>query len=45
MASYPRVYVSEKTLARVKRIAKKQNVSVKSISDKIVVAGIRALEL
>jgi hypothetical protein len=41
--TYPRLYVSDKTHARVARIAKKQKTTIKAISDKIVIAGIRIL--
>ncbi len=40
---YPRVYISVKVHARVKRAAKKEGVPMKKIGDKIVIAGLRAL--
>lgn len=42
--TYPRVYVSEKTHARFKRLAKKRNLPMKAIGDKVVLAGLRATE-
>jgi len=40
---YPRLYVSNAVLKRVKRYAKKQGVSLKKISDKVAIAGLRSL--
>ena len=40
---YPRLYVTQKTHDRVKRIAKKQKTSIKDIGEKIVKAGISTL--
>ena len=40
---YPRVYVSERTHARVAKTAKKQGKTMKQLGDKIVIAGLKAL--
>lgn len=40
---WPRMYISEKTHKRVKKIAKEKKTTLKAISDKIVIAGCRAL--
>lgn len=43
MNSYPRVYVSSPTLNKIRRVAKKLNVPMKAIGDKVVRAGLKAL--
>ena len=40
---YPRVVVSEKVHARVARVAKKQKTTMKAISDKVIIAGLKVL--
>lgn len=40
---YPRLYVSNKILKRVKRYAKKEGVSLVKVSDKVVIAGLKSL--
>lgn len=42
---YPRVVVSERVHARVLKAAKKQKKTMKSLGDKIVLAGLKALGL
>jgi len=41
--TYPRVYVSQKTHDRVKKIAKKNGTSMSKLGNKIVLAGLKAL--
>lgn len=41
-SEYPRVYVSASTHLRVKKLAKRLNVPMIKISDKIVKAGLKA---
>lgn len=43
MMSYPRIYVSQPVHNKVKKVSKKLNVTMKSIGDKIVRAGLKSL--
>ncbi len=42
---YARLIVSIRTHEKIRRIAKKRNVSMKYLANKIVLAGLKALEL
>lgn len=41
---YPRLYVSSQTHKRVKSIAKRLDVSMKKLSEKVAKAGLKALK-
>lgn len=45
MVAYPRLYISAQTHERIRKIAKKKGVDMKSLGDKIAKAGIKALGL
>ena len=43
--TWPRLYISDKIHARVKKAAKKQDVPMRKLGDKIALAGLKALGL